>query len=169
MTSYICLFQQKQFSIVKSVKQQISYFSYFHPSIIILCKNLHDHMLCIFTPFIFTTNQQLFKIKQEDHIPSMLTIGLVFFMQRMSTQDQQNWNHIFITFLAQVMHFTRLKTFKKHLSSSILFSHKIPETVHFIFYQILHFMRNPTKFGSPKLDTPSWRYEILKHTFKSRK
>ena len=30
-------------------------------------------------------------------------------------------------------------------------------------------MRTPTKFGSPKLDTPSLRYEFLKHAFKSRK
>ena len=30
-------------------------------------------------------------------------------------------------------------------------------------------MRNPTKFGSPKLDTPSSRYEFLKYAFKSRK
>ena len=27
-------------------------------------------------------------------------------------------------------------------------------------------MRNPTKFGSPKMDTSSSRYEFLKHTFK---
>ena len=37
------------------------------------------------------------------------------------------------------------------------------------FYQIVHFNMNPTKFGSPKLDTPSLRYEFLKHAFKSRK
>ena len=30
-------------------------------------------------------------------------------------------------------------------------------------------MRNPKKFGSPKLDTPSLRYEFLKHAFKSGK
>jgi len=30
-------------------------------------------------------------------------------------------------------------------------------------------MRNPTKFVSPKLDTPSSRYEFLKHAFKSGK
>ena len=30
-------------------------------------------------------------------------------------------------------------------------------------------MGNPTKFGSQKLDTPSFRYEFLKHAFKSRK
>ena len=42
--------------------------------------------------------------------------------------------------------------------------------MHFIvFYQVLHFMRNPTKFDSPKLDTPSLRYKFLKHAFKSRK
>ena len=28
-------------------------------------------------------------------------------------------------------------------------------------------MRNSTKFGSPKLDTPNLRYEFLKHAFKS--
>ena len=27
-------------------------------------------------------------------------------------------------------------------------------------------MRNPKKFGSPKLDTPSLRYEFLKFAFK---
>ena len=82
MTSCIGLFQQKQFSLVKSVKQQISYFSYFHPSTITLCKNLHDHKLCTFTPFIFTRNQQLIKVKQEDHIPSIPTVGLAFFLAR---------------------------------------------------------------------------------------
>ena len=30
-------------------------------------------------------------------------------------------------------------------------------------------MKNPIKFGSPKLDTPSLRYDFLKHAFKSRK
>ena len=30
-------------------------------------------------------------------------------------------------------------------------------------------MWNPTKFGSPKLDTPSLRYEFLKYAFISRK
>ena len=30
-------------------------------------------------------------------------------------------------------------------------------------------MRNPTKFGSPKLDNLSLRYEFLKHAFKSGK
>ena len=42
----------------------------------------------------------------------------------MSTQNQQNWNHHFIHFLAQVIHFTRLQTCKKHLSSYILFTLK---------------------------------------------
>ena len=30
-------------------------------------------------------------------------------------------------------------------------------------------MMNPTKFGSPYLDTPNSRYEFLKHAFKSMK
>ena len=30
-------------------------------------------------------------------------------------------------------------------------------------------MMNPTKFGSPKLDTPNSRYKFLKFAFKSMK
>ena len=42
--------------------------------------------------------------------------------------------------------------------------------MHFIFfYKILHFMRNPTKFGSSKLDTPSSRYDFPKLVQKSGK
>ena len=85
----------------------------------------------------------------------------------MSSQDQQNWNHNFITFLAQVIHFTRLQIFKKHLSSYILFTLKPTRNSAFnIFYKILHFMKNSTKLSSPKLDTPSSRYEFWKLVFK---
>ena len=98
MTSCIILFQQKQFSLVKSVKQQISYFPYFHPSIRTLCKNLHDHKLCIFTLFIFTRYQQLIKVNQEDHVSSMPTIGLIFFLARAC---QHKTNKIGITILSR--------------------------------------------------------------------
>ena len=33
----------------------------------------------------------------------------------------------------------------------------------------MHFKVKPTKFGSPYLDTPSSRYEFLKHAFNSAK
>ena len=99
MTSCIGLFQQKQFKLGKSAKQQISYFSYFHRSIRTLCKNFHDHKLCIFTPINFTRNQHLIKVKQKDHIPSMPTVGLVFFLSRAS---KHKTHKIRITFLAFV-------------------------------------------------------------------
>ena len=92
----------------------------------------------------------------------------------MSTQDQKNWNHNLITFLAQVMHFTRLKTFKKHLSSSFYSPRKYQKQCISYFYQKLHFMRNPTKFGSQKLDIYNSTYEfsnfvifLKKNKFKS--
>jgi hypothetical protein len=44
----------------------------------------------------------------------MLTVGLVFFPSySMSKQDQQNWNHIFLISLTQVMHFIRLVGIKQ--------------------------------------------------------
>ena len=53
----------------------------------------------------------------------------------MSTQNQQNWNHNFMSFLAQDIQFTSLLTLKKHLFKYILITKKISETVHFIFLQ----------------------------------
>ena len=149
MTSCIDLFQQKQFSLVKSVKKQISYFSYIQPSTITLCKNLHDHQLCFFTPFIFTRNQQLFKIKQEDHIPSMLTGGLVFFLSR---ECQHKINKIRITTLS----FPQLKLcilqdinyFKTTYLAQFNSPRKIPQIVSFIFLSnsTLHYESNKILF-----------------------
>ena len=45
---------------------------------------------------------------------------------------------------------------------------KISQIVVSYFYQIVHFMMNPTKFGSLNLDTPSSRYEFLKFATKYR-
>ena len=57
-------------------------FFYFCPSMRILCKILYNHMLYIFTPFIFTRIQQIIKVKQKDHISSMSSVGLVYFLAR---------------------------------------------------------------------------------------
>ena len=36
------------------------------------------------------------------------------------------------------------------------------------FYKILHFLRNTTKFGSPKIDIYNSTYDFLKFAFKSK-
>ena len=54
----------------------------------------------------------------------------------MSTQDQQNWNHNFITFLAQVMNFTRLKQFKSTYIDPFNSPRKTSQIVGFIFLSI---------------------------------
>ena len=36
------------------------------------------------------------------------------------------------------------------------------------FYKILHFLRNTTKFGSPKMDIYNLAYDFLKFAFKSK-
>ena len=91
-------------------------------------------MLSIFTPFIFTRNQQLFKIKQEDHIPSMSTVGLVFFLARVC---QHKTIKIRITILA----LPQLKMcilqdgnkFKSTYLAQFNSHRKISQTVGFIF------------------------------------
>ena len=170
MTSCIGLFQQKQLSLVKSIKQQILYFSYFHPSIRTLCKNLRNHMLYIFTPFIFSRNYQLFKIKQEDHIPCMLTIGLVFFqLEHVNTRSAKLESH-FYHFPSSSYAFYKIENNLKALIqlNLILLEKHLKQQVSY-FYQIVHFMMNPIKFASHNLDIPSSRYEFLKHVFKSVK
>ena len=45
---------------------------------------------------------------------------------------------------------------------NLILSEKHPKQQVSYFYRIVHFMMNPTKFGSLNLDTPSSRYEFLK-------
>ena len=124
----------KQFNLVKSVKQQISSFPYFHPSIRTLCRNLHDHKLCIFTPNNFTRNQHLIKVKQKDHIPSMHTIGLVFFLARAC---QHKTNKIGITIFALLQLKLCILQDRNKFKSTYLAQFnsliKIPQTIDFIF------------------------------------
>ena len=46
---------------------------------------------------------------------------------------------------------------------------KYPKRKVSYFYQIVHFMMNQKKFGSPHLDTPSSIYDFCKIATKSRK
>ena len=50
-----------------------------------------------------------------------------------------------------------------------LASHRLNLIPPDFFYKIVHFMMNPTKFGSLNLDSPSSSYEFLKFGTKSRK
>ena len=88
----------------------------------------------------------------------------------MSTQNQQNWNHNFMSFLAQDIYFTRLLAFKKHLSKYILNHHEKYQKIYIsYFYKTLHFMRKLTKLESLKSDLCSSRYWIYKILTKSGK
>ena len=120
-------------------------------------------MLCIFTSFNFTRNQQLIRIKYEDHIKSMPTIGLIFFL---AISCQHNISKIGITILSP----TQLKLcnlqdrnyFKSTYLAQFNSLEKYSKQQISYFYQIVHFKMNLTKFGSHHLDTPSSRYEFLK-------
>ena len=73
----------------------------------------------------------------------------------MSIQNQQNWNHNFMSFLAQDIYFTRLLTFKSTYLNTFKFPIKILETVHIIFLQntTIHEGHHKicfTRFGSPQ-------------------
>ena len=147
MTSCIGLFQQKYLSLVKGVKQQISYFSYFHPIIRTLCKNLHDHKLCIFTPIIFTRNQQIIKVKQKDHISIMYSVGLVFFLARAC---QHKTSKIGITIFAlpqlKICILQDRNNLKALIQLNLISPRKISQTVGFIFLSNSKLHDEPNKF-----------------------
>ena len=155
-----------------SEKCQITdlYFSYIHPSTITLCKNLHDHQLCIFTPFIFTRNQQLIKVKQEDHIPSIPTVGLAFFLARACQHKTSKIGTTILDFPSSRYAFYKMETnLKAVIQLNLILLEKYPTQQVSYFYQIVHFMKNPTKFGSLNLDTPIISYEFYKFATKSGK
>ena len=127
-------------------------------------------MLSIFIPFNFTRNQQLIKIKQEDHISSMLTIGLIFFLARAC---QHKTRKIGITILSHPQLKLHILQNYKHSKALIqlYFIHQQKYYKLYIsyFYKILHFNRNPTKFCSPKLDIQNSTYDFSKIVHKSMK
>ena len=127
-------------------------------------------MLCIFTPINSTRNQQLIRIRYEDHIQSMLTVGLIFFLARAC---QHKTSKIGITILSsfqlKLCNLQDTNTFRSTYFTQFNSTRKYPKQQISYSYQILHFMMNLTKFVSSHLDTPSSRYEFLKVVFKSLK
>ena len=100
----------------------------------------------------------------------MPIIGLVFFLARACqhklTKLESQFYHLpsssyaiyKIETILKALIFLNLILLKKYLKQYISY-----------FYQIVYFMLNPTKFGSPYLDTPSSIYEFLKFAIKSVK
>ena len=128
-------------------------------------------MLLIFILMNFLIKHYLLKDKQKDPTPIKFTTSSTFFLTRAS---QQKISKIRITILSlsqlKLCILQDCKQFKSTYLALFNSPRKTSQTIGFIFfYQILHFMINSTKFGSPHLDTPSSRYEFLKHAFKSVK
>ena len=114
--------------------------------------------------------QAFYKIKKEDHITSMFTVGLIFFLAR---ECQHKTNKIGITILSPSQLKLRNLQDRNYFKSTYLAQFNSPrkylkQQISY-FYQILHFKINPTKFGLPHLDTPSSRYEFLNFVTKSMK
>ena len=116
-----------------------------------------------FFPIIFLKKCHLLIDKQKEHISIKFTASLIFFLAR---ECQYKTNKIRIIILS---HF-QLKIYNlqdcKHSKSIYLTTFKstikISELYISYFYKILHFLRNTTKFGSPKLDIYNSTYDFLK-------
>ena len=98
----------------------------------------------------------------------MLIVGLVFFLARAC---QHKISKIGITILSLPSSSYAFYKIENNLKSLIqlnliLLEKYLKQQVSY-FYKIVHFIMNPTKFGSPLLDTPSSRYEFLKFVTKS--
>ena len=155
---------------IEIVKQQILYFSQLHPSAIILYKNLHGNMLHIFIPISFLKKHHLLIDKQKDPTSIKFTASLLFFLARAC---QHKTSKIGITILSlpqlKLCILKIANNLKALLQIHLILPEKYQKQCISYFYQIPHFMMNPTKFGSPHLDINNSTYEFLKHTFKSVK
>ena len=128
-------------------------------------------MLLIFILMNFLIKHHLSKDKQKDLTPIKFTEVKYFSqLQQVNTRSGKLESQFYHFPSSSYVFYKIAKNLKALIQLHLILPEKISETVHLIFfYQILHFMRNPTKFGSPKLDTPSLRYEFFKHAFKSVK
>ena len=127
-------------------------------------------MLCILTPINFAINQKLIRIKYEDHISSMLIVGLIFFLARAC---QYNISKVEITILSpsqlKLCNLQYRNYFKSTYLAQFNSLEKYPKQYISYFFQIVHFKMNLIKFGSPYLDIPSSIYDFLKFVTKSMK
>ena len=100
----------------------------------------------------------------------MSSIGLVFFLAR-ACQHKTHKTRITILALPQLkLCILQDRNYLKTLKQPNLFPlEKYPKQQVSYLYQIVHLIKNPTKFGSSHLDTPSSRYKFLKFVFKSVK
>ena len=118
-------FRKKQFSLLKSVKQQISYFSQLPKKTLTLYKNLHGNMLLIFILMNFLRKHHLLNDKQKDPTPIKFTTSPTFFLTR-AIQHKIKKIGLTILSLSQLKLYILqdCKHAKKHLSSYILFTLK---------------------------------------------
>ena len=126
------------------------YFSQLHISVILLYKNFHSNMLHIFIPIIFLRKCHLLIDKQKDHNSNKFTASLLFFLARAC---QHKTNKIGITFFSHSSSssyaFYKIETNLKALYQlNFILPEKYPKQQVSYFYPIVHFMMNPTKFGS---------------------
>ena len=120
-----------------------------------------------FTLFIFTRNQQIIKVKQKDHISSMSSVGLVFFLARACQHKTSKIRITSFTLLQLKLCILQDRNkFKSTYLAQFNSLINIPQTVGFIFLSNSTLIMNPTKFRSPHLDTPNSRYKFLKFAFK---
>ena len=127
-------------------------------------------MLYIFTPFIFTRNQQIIKVKQKDHISSMSSIGLAFSQLGHVNTRLEKLESQFLHFPSSRYAFYKIETnLKALIQLNLIPLEKYLKQQVSYFYQIVHFIKNPTKFGSPHLDTPNSKHDFCKFATKSRK
>ena len=126
----------------------------------------------VFLPHLFSLETSNYlRLNRKYHIPSMSTVGLVFFLAR---AYQHKTNKIRITIFALPQLKICILQDGNKFKSTYLAQFNSPRKKHTkqqvsYFYQIVHFMMNLKKFSKPNLDTPSLSYKFHKLVFKSRK
>ena len=134
MTRQQGLKQHKQKTLLKSVKQQIIYFSQLHISAILLYKNLHNNMLHIFIPIIFLRKYHLLIDNQKDPTPNKFTASLLFFLARAYQYKISKIGIIILSLFQLKLHILQNCKHSKSTYPAIFYSPiKILETVCLIF------------------------------------
>ena len=163
MTSQLGLKQHKQEIPLKSVKQQHSYFSQLHHRKRTLCNKFHAHWIHIFTMKNSIRIQHLFKINSKLQFPTRSLCNQYFSqVVHYNTRPTKLESH-FYHFPSSSFAFYKIGNIQKaFIQPYFILPEKYQNQYISYFYQILNFMRNPTKLGSLHLDTYSSRYDFSK-------
>ena len=128
-------------------------------------------IIFVFLPHLFSleTSNYLRLNRTTIFQVCLLQVQYFFYLDHVNTRPEKLESQFYHSSSSSYAFYKIETNLKALIQLNLILLEKYSQQYISYFYQIVLFMMNPTKFGSPHLDTPSSRYNFCKLVFKSVK